>query len=1014
MSSKAKGRPDSAPPTHFRSKLRPESWNGGDDEPPHAVDVESLAQELRLIKRQLQCSNESKDRLCVQLRRQQAELKRMHNTVFSYEVAFRRVPGGIADAGATASPVLSLLRHKVVELEKKQKAAEHRSTVPRASTHDNSGDAVHPPLGPSQSLSRLGTQALPGIGGAAMIQAARLQFAEETLVAHTAGLLPADFQKQTPSKQRRSCQEASEFVNSHITRMQTALFQLLQPQGASLCTLAPTPHRNMVRSALNSDPNCRAVRPASARSVPVQSSSECKRPASAARVRMRAPPSARRRGHTPNRAHSQSPRGQQHDDAARLRKPVLGSDLAETSGGTVAHEPGHRGLTDGAALADVPAGKETQRKRRKNKQARRRKGKGNPAVGSRDGRGDFAAAMSKSPRGMAVTRRLTEELDTATAAAIRHLLPHAADASGVGHQPHGTSESDDADNVDAGMHAYLDADGYDHQALGSFVRSGLLLGPQDVDRAEGHLVLEAGGAMHRRPGSHASDTLDFGLQRTAVAAVALDDDRASSELSAVATAATADGPAHSSPGRRDRTGSEGATSVASSVVPDRGSCRTSSAVSECGQQQQDTEGGQAGLGTDCSGDGAGSRSGCTLGSVTLPPAMPDMGVAGEKAGTTSAELQGSLPRAGFGGSAEGGWSGVRLDEGASMHSMNSTCHDESADIPTTVSGRMNRDAMERLSSDAMAADDGIACELSKAAARNEDATELKCQAPPCDARLGEARVGSGSGEGVAANDSKRSMEHSTGHSSKQRSVDMGVGGLSDASGGEGEPPGTSASVESSHMHAEEGRNGDSGWTRVQEHATAVRAEQAEGLGGSGVNGPAQHACRGEQELAQDACHGERGLAAEAQCGEGFGPWSGVRQPDGAFVFGSVLDTMAALPADINGPAAAAADSWPLTQRGGAQRESACPADIAKHRGRATTITMCAARHTDLGDSSCHRGAIRNKPGFHRAARGCAASAARDWQLAAAPAQRELQPPRQPPPERQHHASSSTDCTIMGS
>lgn len=51
-----------------------------------------------------------------------------------------------------------------------------------------------------------------------MVEAARLQFAEETLIAHAAGLLPSNFYNQAPSKQHRSCWKAAEFVESHIKR----------------------------------------------------------------------------------------------------------------------------------------------------------------------------------------------------------------------------------------------------------------------------------------------------------------------------------------------------------------------------------------------------------------------------------------------------------------------------------------------------------------------------------------------------------------------------------------------------------------------------------------------------------------------------------------------------------------------------------------------------------------------------------------------------------------------------
>lgn len=51
-----------------------------------------------------------------------------------------------------------------------------------------------------------------------MIQDARLQFAEDTIVAHMAGLMPPDFHQQRKSTQRRTCRPAYDFLDAHVHR----------------------------------------------------------------------------------------------------------------------------------------------------------------------------------------------------------------------------------------------------------------------------------------------------------------------------------------------------------------------------------------------------------------------------------------------------------------------------------------------------------------------------------------------------------------------------------------------------------------------------------------------------------------------------------------------------------------------------------------------------------------------------------------------------------------------------
>ena len=101
----------------------------------------------------------------MQLRRQESEIKRARNTIFAYEVAFRQGTGGIANTSSTASPALSLLRHKLVQLQRQQQHGIQDSSVHGVDTHSCSMNTTPAVLGPSQSLLKLATQDWPVSGG---------------------------------------------------------------------------------------------------------------------------------------------------------------------------------------------------------------------------------------------------------------------------------------------------------------------------------------------------------------------------------------------------------------------------------------------------------------------------------------------------------------------------------------------------------------------------------------------------------------------------------------------------------------------------------------------------------------------------------------------------------------------------------------------------------------------------------------------------------------------------------
>lgn len=106
------------------------------------------------------------DRLHVQLRRQEADLKKAHNTLFAYEAAFVR---GIDSHAATGSgsAALSLLRRRLVQLEKKQHHTMPHASPPSGSLCCQEGDVEFTSSAPAQSVHKLAVQQRHACGGEA-------------------------------------------------------------------------------------------------------------------------------------------------------------------------------------------------------------------------------------------------------------------------------------------------------------------------------------------------------------------------------------------------------------------------------------------------------------------------------------------------------------------------------------------------------------------------------------------------------------------------------------------------------------------------------------------------------------------------------------------------------------------------------------------------------------------------------------------------------------------------------